>query len=354
MNIQHKSGIVTSLLIIFSLSTSPKALAQAYCALRDPVHGLGTLFPKATNHRSIVKTIDEETKATVEKELPPNTLHFAELGRHTLYVAMEGKRLLGLLHVRSEQSEWGLVEIAWAMDLDLKITDYAFQRIRSRYRELVEGEEFRKQFQGKSFEQIKTMFKVDSNEIDTSTLQIPADAEELVKVLVRSAAKTLLVTRIAWSVEIKELKMLQTAQQYFPDVNSILIAENHYTPQLKQQLAQQLGVASLGFNRDSASVVKVLDRDNAVIGAILTGDVEIDEEKVQILWAVNSDKRVSEVTFPDQQPSQRSKTLFQSLLGEKFIDLKHCSNRAELMGYEAILTLGSVLENNKQTPQRKY
>lgn len=353
MNRQNQIIARICLLSILCVVPVSELSAQAYCALRDPVRGLETLYPHATSYRSIVKTIDENTKAMVERNLPPNTLHFGELGRHTLYVAMADAHSLGLVHVRSEQSEWGLVEIAWAMDLDLNIVDFTFQRIRSRHRKALEAEHFRKQLWGKDLEQIKVLFKPGSSQVDPRTLDIPAGAEALVEVLIRSAAKTLLVTQAAWRADINEIKMLQKARQHFPAVDSVSLLENHYTPELQQQLQQQLGAQSLGFNRQSAAVVKVLDKNSAVIGAFLQGEVEISEEKTNILWAMQPDKRISSVEFSGRQPSQHSQDMFRSIVGERLDNIEHCSNRAELMSYEAVLTLEPLFNATYSTSHEK-
>ena len=93
-------------LLLFSIQYS---YADAYCSLRDPVAQIQQLYPQKTNQLSIVKTVDTSTRNLVKLALPSNDLHFSELGRHTLYVAMKNTEALGYVHVRSEQSKWGLV-----------------------------------------------------------------------------------------------------------------------------------------------------------------------------------------------------------------------------------------------------
>ena len=112
-----KYSILLILQVFVLLSESVNAVA--YCSLRDPVAQIAQLYPGKTNQLSIVKTVDDKVRAEVQVALPRNDLHFSELGQHTLYIVMEGKTSLGYVHVRSEQSEWGLVEIAWAINKDL-------------------------------------------------------------------------------------------------------------------------------------------------------------------------------------------------------------------------------------------
>ena len=74
------------LLLLAVLLVADDLNAQAFCALRDPQRQINVLFPEATSFRSIVRTVDEAARSEVAERLP-FSLHFNELGRHTLYVA---------------------------------------------------------------------------------------------------------------------------------------------------------------------------------------------------------------------------------------------------------------------------
>ncbi len=101
-------------------------MGQAYCALRDPVRVLYEAYPDADGHRSIIRTVTIEDRAAISQVLP-FTIHFDELGRHTLYVTVQEGLPLGILHVRSERGRYGLSEIAWTLNPDGQITNVAFQ-----------------------------------------------------------------------------------------------------------------------------------------------------------------------------------------------------------------------------------
>ena len=49
--------------------------AAAFCALRDPLRVIKQLFPKSTQHQSLVKAINTDVRDKVS-ELLPFTLHF--------------------------------------------------------------------------------------------------------------------------------------------------------------------------------------------------------------------------------------------------------------------------------------
>lgn len=190
------------ILVILSLCPLLEANAEAYCSLRDPVAQIKALYPQKTKQLSIVKTVDEMVRKQVKKALPSNDLHFSELGRHTLYVAMNQTRALGYVHVRSEQSKWGLVEIAWALDKDLKIKNFMCQRCRSPNRHEIEKDSFKNLFIGKNFQQLKILLNSDGVTANETVLSQSKQAPELASVVLRSALKTLLITDVLWGQEL--------------------------------------------------------------------------------------------------------------------------------------------------------
>jgi hypothetical protein len=178
--------------------------AMPYCALRDPAHQLYDMFPLANNYRSIVHTVDDSARQSVSAELP-FTLHSRELGEHTLYVPLRKTQPLGIVHVRSEASEWGLVEIAWALDLELRIRDFRFQRCRGPGCDTLPTGAFLDALRGRTLREIRSLL---SDEGTTLRQPMPGvsdrDAKLAVTVL-RSAAKTVAVTNRVWGADIARL-----------------------------------------------------------------------------------------------------------------------------------------------------
>lgn len=193
--------VIVLILFVFSL---PNAYAEAYCSLRDPVAQIKKLYPEKTNQLSIVKTVDSHTRNQVKLALPSNDLHFSELGKHTLYVAMKNTQALGYVHVRSEQSKWGLVEIIWALDKNLRIIDFTFQRCRSPKRKMIDNESFKNVFIGKNYEELKILLSSDGITAKNILLEKAGNAPELASVVLRCALKTLLITDILWGEELKK------------------------------------------------------------------------------------------------------------------------------------------------------
>lgn len=204
MKLTNKLYLI-ALLCFFGINA---ANAEAFCALRDPVNSIYQLYPNATGYRSIVRTVNQQTREHIITHLPNFNLHFSEMGRHTLYVALQNGIEIGYVHVRSEQSQWGLVEVAWALNLDLSVKDFVFQRARNPSRKYLETHDFKGQLIGRNFKTLKTL--IDSPFAELSTpLFTNKDALKLVTVVIKSAMKTVLITEQAWNDDLKKVSTVQ-------------------------------------------------------------------------------------------------------------------------------------------------
>jgi hypothetical protein len=177
--------------------------AQAFCALRDPAEQIYAVYPAATSYRSVVRTVDTQTRNAVSSMLP-FTVHSRELGQHTLYVAQGGRQSLGLVHVRSESSDWGIIEIAWAIDLDLHLRDFRFQRCRGSGCASVDTEQMRSLLRGKDLAALRAMLTADGEALRTPAGVETEPGRRLATTVVRSALKTLAVTQLVWSADLTQ------------------------------------------------------------------------------------------------------------------------------------------------------
>jgi len=155
-------------------------------------------FPQLDHYRSIVRVVDETHRANILARLP-FTIHENELGTHTLYtVFADDDELIGVIHVRTERSRWGLTEIAWALNSDLEIVGMHFQRSRDRHRGYIESEAFQKNIRGKNFDELRGLLTNDGDAINEAVLVIPRDGHELALSVIRSALKTISATNAIW------------------------------------------------------------------------------------------------------------------------------------------------------------
>jgi hypothetical protein len=188
------------LLILLILVLSPAtALGQAYCSLREPVNAMQASFPDFAHYRSIVREVDATDRANILETLP-FTIHENELGTHTLYMVFaDNDELMGIVHVRTERSRWGLTEIAWTFNSNLEIVGMHFQRSRDRNRKYIESEAFQKEIRGKNFDELRALLTKNGKAINEAVLVIPKEGQELALSVIRSALKTISATQSVWN-----------------------------------------------------------------------------------------------------------------------------------------------------------
>ena len=114
--------------------------------------------------------------------------------------------VLGLVHVRSEQSQWGLVEIAWGISKDLKIDGFAFQRCRSADKYKLEVPKDTGTFNGKRLEALKSYYDFEAAEPTQTYTNAIGYTGELGEVLLKCGMKTLLVTELVWWQDIDTIE----------------------------------------------------------------------------------------------------------------------------------------------------
>jgi hypothetical protein len=200
----RRAGFRTGVAALIGIALPGTLWAMPYCALRDPAHQLFDMFPLANNYQSIVHTVDDSARQSIAAELP-FTLHRRELGEHTLYVPLRKAQPLGIVHVRSEPGEWGLIEIAWALDLDLRIRDFRFQRCRGPGCDTLPTGAFLDALRGRTLSEIKRLLSDDGTALRRPVPGISADEAKLAVTVLRSAAKTVAVTDRVWGADIARL-----------------------------------------------------------------------------------------------------------------------------------------------------
>ena len=175
--------------------------AQAYCALRQPHRAQQALFPNSTALETFTDKVEQKHRDQIQRELN-FTVHQDELGLHTLYAVFrgqgEGREHQGYIHVRSEQGEWGLIEIAWALYPDLTIKDFIFQRCREMSRDELESKAFKFFMHKQSSRRLRVLLNGDGSELVNPLEVLSEDAQALGLSVVRSALKTVIVTRSVW------------------------------------------------------------------------------------------------------------------------------------------------------------
>ena len=332
--------ILCLLLLTATFLIEARCSAQAFCALRDPTAKIYESYPTATSYRSLVRTVDENIRQQVARELPFN-IHFNELGRHTLYLAVKESQPVGLVHARSEAGNWGLTEIVWSLTPNLTVEDFSFQRCRSRKRSDVETAEFKRQLQGKSFRDLKQMLNANGTDIVGDKLKIGSESRELAAMVVRSALKTILVSKLAWAKELSIIQPLYFARAAFDSVAVVEKVEGPYTNNVLQEFSQHFKTGGkpgqFNIKRDEVLLLLCSDKNNKPLGYVVRTPWKSMNTEMLLWWTIRNDNVVKDVVAADGWPDEKSKKAFQAAIGLASDQFHKCSTAAELSGAEVLL-----------------
>ena len=202
--IKQFNRVILSLMIFLFSITSVNA---AFCSLRDPVSAIQMLYEEGSKVRSIVVNITENNRIAVKQRIP-FTIHQSEVGKHTLYVVYKNDEHKGFLQARSELAKWGLVEIAWAINVDRSIKGFYYQRCRSPQCNDVITEHINNVIKGKSFTQLKALLNESGESLSLDGIESFKYAPSLALLTLRSALKTLAITDISWKEDIEKLSKI--------------------------------------------------------------------------------------------------------------------------------------------------
>ena len=325
--------LMIALTALVGLAPSTDVHAQAYCALRDPVGSIYELFPEAANYRSIVKVVGNDARAAIAANLPLD-LHFNELGKHTIYAALKGDLPIGLVHARSESDRWGLTEVVWALDLDLRIVDFRFQRCRNPTRRLLEDSGFRSQLQGKSYPEIRGMLSDDAEHFRAGSYNPSEDIADLALVVIRSALKTILVTATVWENELRSMRVQAMVAQYFGRSHQLEAMPVPYTPELVNELNRHLLEESTGVDRDNLSMHRIRSSDGTVLGFLMDSPWRSGTTEVRLQWALSDSGRVLGVVAHDVDVEPEILNSLVRLRGFFPSKTAQCANALELSAFE--------------------
>ena len=206
--IRFFSGLIFCSLFLLDLQSGSiqngvinQSYGQAFCALRQPHRAQQILFPTSTSQKAFPTQITDTHRRQVLDELK-FSIHQNELGLHTLYAVFRGTGAnathLGFIHVRSEKGEWGLIEIAWALYPDLSVKGFFFQRCRDLAKEELESPIFQAFMHRKTNAELLKYINI-QGQLKKPLPHLTMDAQGLGLRILKSALKTVAVTRVAWT-----------------------------------------------------------------------------------------------------------------------------------------------------------
>lgn len=212
LSILKKNCFLAKLLFIALIFSANSFAAAPYCALRDPSHQIYAMFPSATSYRSVVRKVDALARQSLNEKLP-FTLHHNELGEHTIYVPVQKVMPLGIVHVRSEMGVWGLMEIVWALDRQMKVVDFKFQRCRGDSCKTVIEKNIKSLLQGKGERELADLLDENKTALKHGLLELNDSELYLAGSIIKSAIKTIAVTKGSWPDTVTELQSVSDSKQ---------------------------------------------------------------------------------------------------------------------------------------------
>ncbi len=288
-----------------ALATCQVANAQRVSELRDPQVEVFRAFPDADRYRTIPRDIDDDARREIEKRLPFK-VHFDELGRHRLYVALRGIRPIGLLYMRTETSSWGLMEVAWSMTLDIRINKFRFQRCRNTMAPALQRSALNKLLANRSFPGLLTLLDEHKNLLPNAA--VPRGAESLATTVVHSGMKAQVVTEVVWGNEIDKLADLQMGIDAYPFGKSY----KRFTHRTSLAELQQAPPATAPPNSKTPAptlqlhavrAVQVRNHTGELLGTAVRTDGILGDSKMSLCWKFNRKGKVVNVQPHSSWPS---------------------------------------------------
>ena len=320
------------------------AASQAYCSLRDPAREINELYPDATSHSSIVKTVGESARKEILRHLPFG-LHFNELGRHTLYAILDERVPVGFVHVRPEKGRWGLVEVVWSLDLDMRISDFRFQRCRDSSRGALEADAFRAQLRGLGLEDLRALVTEDGSQLRPSVLRVSRDAEDLAATVVRCAMKTLVVTEAVWGEEVLGLRLQEQACRDFPDFHHLEPVPQAYSAAALARIAEAALDDPPKERCDQTRAARVLDEEGRRLGMVVRTILPACHASCPSVWSVDAEGKILSIRLEGGWPDRLTEEAFATIAGKSLNNLSGCMTAVEILGTEVVLLSLAHLED---------
>jgi hypothetical protein len=315
-NIRHSPQWLLLVAALASAILTQASMGQAYCALRDPVRVLYEVYPDADGHRSIIRTVTVEDRTAISQVLP-FTIHFDELGRHTLYVTVQEGLPLGVLHVRSERGRYGLTEIAWSLNLDGQITGVAFQRCRDAKLRSALNDQLRDKLIGADVPMLLRLLDEDGWSEDA-------------RMLIRSAAKTATVTVIVWEEDLLPTRAEAKAAIAWSELDPVLMLHS---------LDQSSLSSNSGLDTKSIRVWKATRADGTHLGTLVRSLWKLDGHRAELWWQMDRGGRIVDVEILNGDDPSISNA-FREVIGLEISNVGQCATAAGVAAGEVLRAIG--------------
>ena len=337
---RNPSKLILAAVLLCGITSSNLALAQAFCALRDPVGSIYGFFPDADHYRSIVRVVGNPARDAIRTVLPLD-LHFNELGKHTIYIAMQEDRPLGIVHARSESDRWGLTEIVWALDLELRVLDFSFQRCRNSARAELERPVFRSRLRGKSFPELQSYLSEDAQQLRSDGFELSSAAADLALRVLHSALKTIVVTEAVWESDLHSLRADAMLAKHFSEARSADTVPVPYTDGVLDDLVAARMTDESGIERTKLKMSRIATAENGTAAYLVDTPWRSGETQARLQLLIGRDGSVLDAAASGLAGATVMPNGVRNLVGFNPTNAEQCSNALELSALElSILARG--------------
>ena len=262
-------------------------------------------FPEADRVSNIVRDIDVEARKRIEKELPFK-IHFQELGEHKLHVAFRGPRPVGLLYMRSEQTEWGIADIGWALSLECRVLGFEFANSRSDETKKLPKSDFAKSLIGRGFREIVAVHNARARPAGET---VTRSADRLTRIVLRSAMKATLVTELVWADQVSVLADLAMVYDELPGAKPgrRRVVEFGPKPGKPRRLL-------------TLHVIEANGQAGYSLGKVIRSSTRIGEKAVELRWVLDTRGRIVHVTPSASWPGEKLRISCGALQGRPLAD----------------------------------
>lgn len=274
--------------------------------LENPQRSVFSSFPDADSYQVIRRDVDVRARKQIEARLPFR-VHFDEIGLHSHYVALRGRRPVGMIYAQREETMFGMATVEWAFTTDLRVSGFRFQYVRSKHRGALENSAFVRKLKGKSLDELVALLDAEGQLLRTAD-GVSTAAQGLAASVVRSGAKSLAVLDVVWGIEIQKLHDKAVGMSGFPEARAFRRAWPPKAGQSAQRTAESdVLLAVHAYGRRAKYLGCVFDvrmrvRDPVPSKKARESDPKRRERQVGVRWIVDAKGLLVETRVPPTAP----------------------------------------------------
>jgi hypothetical protein len=255
--------------------------------IASPEECIQRVLPLSDRFETHVRVL-EGSRIRAIRELLPSNLRYHEKGTRVVYSAYRGTSPLGFLHVRNEQGHWGVIQIAWHLNLDLTIRDFTFLRCREPERAALESQEFRSLLRTRGLQELSLLLD-EKGQLQPGHMSLPGRAQQLASKLVTSAIKSLAATQVGWSLDLTRSAIRDLANRRFPGAARIRFEHAAISGAALVALERARLPVFDTRTRNSLLLARVTDENGEALASLVHVRLEVEGQIEPLLFTLSQE-----------------------------------------------------------------